>query len=329
MESITKNRQSLETLRAVVARAFGEDEVRADDDFAEELGHGWFNVAYRIGLRSGRDVVLKIAPPEGVEVMTYERGMMRNELDAIAIIQEHTTVPVPRVEFVDTTRELIDADWFVMAFVDADNVGVEEEEGAYPPELVDSYREQLGALTRRLNAIVGPHFGPLRGTGFPTWRAAFGAMFEDVLRDGERAGVDLGRPYDEFRAAFAAGAASLDEVVEPRFVEWDLWMKNVMGRDGRITALIDHERAFYGDPVIEAVFLGAGDADFGDVDAYLRGYGRGPLTALERQRRGLYTLYLFLVMTIETSYRGHEDPAQYDGAVATLGALMAAHDRTA
>ena len=50
MESITKNRQSLDTLRAMIGRAFGDDQVPEGDDFAEELGHGWFNVAYAITL---------------------------------------------------------------------------------------------------------------------------------------------------------------------------------------------------------------------------------------------------------------------------------------
>lgn len=46
MESITKNRQSLDTLRAMVARAYGSGEVVDDgDDWVDELGHGWFNVA--------------------------------------------------------------------------------------------------------------------------------------------------------------------------------------------------------------------------------------------------------------------------------------------
>jgi hypothetical protein len=39
------------------------------DDWASELSHGWFNVAYRIRLRDGAQVVLKIAPPAGVEVL--------------------------------------------------------------------------------------------------------------------------------------------------------------------------------------------------------------------------------------------------------------------
>lgn len=49
MESITKNRQSIDALRAIVARAYGRDRVPTDgEDWVRELGHGWFKVVYRI-----------------------------------------------------------------------------------------------------------------------------------------------------------------------------------------------------------------------------------------------------------------------------------------
>ena len=82
-DSITKNRQSIDGLRAMVTRAFGDAQLPEGEDWAEESSHGWFNVAYRIRLRDGRSTVLKIAPPAGVEVMTYERNMMRTEVHAL------------------------------------------------------------------------------------------------------------------------------------------------------------------------------------------------------------------------------------------------------
>jgi hypothetical protein len=55
MESITKNRQPAGTLRAMVARAYGPGQVpAAGEDWVSELGHGWFNVAYLVRLRTAR-----------------------------------------------------------------------------------------------------------------------------------------------------------------------------------------------------------------------------------------------------------------------------------
>ncbi|WP_028045727.1 phosphotransferase family protein [Cellulomonas sp. URHE0023] len=309
-ESITKNRQPTAVLQAMLTRALGPDAVLDD---AHEITHGWFNVVYRVRLRSGRTVVVKVAPPAGVDVLTYERDMLATEVRALRLVREHTDVPVPDVLFVDDSRELCDADWFVMSFVDGDNLSVVQD--SLTRDERDAYDHLLGAANRTLNAIVGDHFGPIGGPGGTQWRPVFLGMLDDVLVDGERLGVDLGHSYDDIRAVVAAHADCLDEVVEPRFVEWDLWTGNVLVRDGVIAGIVDHERALYGDPLIESGFTSAGTAA---GTAFLRGYGRGPLTPSETRRRRLYDLYLFLVMTIETVYRGHTDPSQYDWARTAL-----------
>jgi aminoglycoside phosphotransferase (APT) family kinase protein len=313
MESITKNRQPLDVLRAMVARAYGDARVPDGDGWAEELGHGWFNVAYRIRLRDGAQVVLKIAPPVGVEVMTYERDMMRTEVRALELIRRRTSVPVPEIHFYDESRQLCDAEYFFMEYVDADNLGIVMDR--LPPQELAGYREALGALNRELHTISGAGFGAL-GSDDPSvsWRTVFLGMIDDVLRDGERRAVDIGVGYDAVRTAIAAHAGSLDEVSAPVLVEWDMWESNVMIRDGRIVAIIDHERAFFGDPLMEAGFVVFGVPGFGDVSAFARGYGREPSTDAEWTRRRLYNLYLALIMAIETVYRGHTDTTQYDQA---------------
>jgi aminoglycoside phosphotransferase (APT) family kinase protein len=310
VESITKNRQSPEALRAMIARAYGPGEVpEPGGDAVTELGDGWFSVVYRIRLRSGRQVVLKIAPPAGVEVMTYERGAMATELAALRLIREHTRVPVPEVHFADLSHELCDAAWFFMDWMDAENFGAVRKGLSADGEA--ACRAAIGAVNRELNSIRGPAFGPLGGPGSPTWRAAFTRMIGDVLDDGERRGIDLGHGYDDVRAVVAAHAGSLDEVTEPRFVEWDLWDKNVLVRDGVVVAVVDHERAFWGDPLIEAGFTASELPAFGDSAAFTRGYGHAAFTPAQRTRRRLYNLHLTLIMTIETDYRGVTDPAQY------------------
>ncbi len=100
------------------------------------------------------------------------------------------------------------------------------------------------------------------------------------------------------RGVLAENAGCLDEVTDPRFVEWDLLDSNVMIRDGTIVSIIDHERAFYGDPLIEGGFAAIQLPAFGDPAAFMRGYGRGELTETERARRRLYCLHLALIRLI-------------------------------
>lgn len=329
MESITKNRQTPQTLRAMIARAYGPDQVPDEaSSWVSELGHGWFNVAYRIRLRDGAQVVLKIAPPPGIEVMTYEHGAMTTELTALALIREHTEVPVPAVHFADRSHELCDADYFFMPYIDADNFGIVKD--GLSPEERDGYYEGMGVANRRLNDIRGEGFGPLNGPHDATWRDCFSRMIGDVLRDGECRTVDLGYDYDLIRQVIATDLDSLDEVTEPRLVEWDLWDSNVMIRDGEIVAVIDHERAFYGDPLMEAGFTSLDlPTAFGDLTGFVRGYAHPELTGTERRRRRLYTLYLILIMIIETNYRGHTDTTQYDWARDRLREVMALFGRGA
>lgn len=323
MESITKNRQPEEVLRAMIGRAYGAAAV-PDGEVATELGEGWFNVAYRVRLRDGRRVVLKIAPPADVPVLTYERDLMRNEIAAMRVLEARSEVPIPAIDHADTGRDLCGADWFAMPWVDGDTLDRVVDDETVDRAAREGLRVRLGAVNRAINELAGPHFGPIAGPvpGRSTWREVFLGMVGDVLDDGERAGVALGHDYGALRAIVAAGADALDPVVTPRFVEWDLWPGNVLVRDRAIVAVIDHERALWGDPLMESALAGIDLPAFGDPEPFLRGYGRGPLTADERRRRRLYTLYLVLVMTIETHYRGHTDPGPYEWARARLDELV-------
>ncbi len=322
MESYTKNRQSEEVLRTLISRAFGPDQVPTEDEFAEEITEGWFNVAYRIRLRDGQEVVLKIAPPADVPVLTREQGMMRAELEAMRLVSEQTNVPVPRILHADLSHEVVDADLFFMEFVDADNFGFSADAGLLEPEVVAAGMRELGALNREINSVTGDHFGSLIGPGYLTWREAFTAMVQDILDDGKRAGVDLGWSDDEVLDVLAQHDETLDEVTVPRLVEVDLWAKNSMIQDGHIVAILDHERSLWGDPLMEAGLTGLDIPFFGDPTDFMVGFGIDDLTGSERTRRRLYSLCLALVMIVETKYRGTEKELYAFGRE-QLDALMA------
>ena len=322
MESITKFRQGDAALRAIVERAYGPRAVPTSDGFATELSHGWFNVVYLLDLADGRRAALKIAPPPGVEVMTYERDMMAGEVAALRLIRERTGVPVPEVHCYDDTHELVDADWFAMSVVEGDNLGVVKDSLAADEQR--AYLRLVGAANRELNAIPGPAFGRFHGELFPTWRQAFTRVLEDVVADGERRGVALGWDYAEVRRVIREHEHHLDAVRRPVFCEWDLWDSNVIVRDGALSGIIDHERAFWGDPIMEAGVIVLGDGDPREMTPFLEGYGRGPLTDAELARRRLYDLHLFLIMVIETVYRGHTTTDQLDMARPLLDGAMQA-----
>ena len=184
MESLTKNLVSFDAIKALTARAYSPELAPTSDDAIEELGHGWFNVAYRVTLANGDRKVLKVAPSPYVEVLTHEVGAMRTELAAIYLIKAHTTVPVAHVDFSDISCELVDSPYFFMDYIDGEDPG--DYGDNYPPGALANIMEQIGKLNYELNQMVGPAFGPLLNPTFADWPTAYAQMYEDVLRDGER-----------------------------------------------------------------------------------------------------------------------------------------------
>lgn len=78
--------------------------------------------------------------------------------------------------------------------------------------------------------------------------------------------------------------------------------------DPWITGIIDHERAFWGDPAAELVSLAfGGDAgpDSDLVAGYVQAGGRLDFTPAFRHRLALYGLYLGLLLVVECGPRGY------------------------
>jgi hypothetical protein len=91
-------------------------------------------------------------------------------------------------------------------------------------------------------------------------------------------------------------------------------------RDGRVTGIIDFERALWAEPLMEAQFRQFGD---GGITDSMRGYGKTTFTAAEEQRNYLYALHLGLVMHTECFYRNYDTPNIFNFSRQYIGATMA------
>lgn len=303
IDSVTKNRIAPEELNRVLESALG----RAPENITE-LDEGMFNAAYALTMGEGTRYVLKVAPSPQVTLLHYERDLIHTEIMVLKELKEKTSIPVPSVICASGTgEELGGAPWFVMEFLEGDSY--HRVKDSLPREARDAVSRRLGEYLAEMNAIRGPLFGY---PGIPSeqsqmWEEAFPAMLEGILKDGERENIPLPLGYDEIRALAARDFPALSEVTLPSLVHWDLWDGNVFVKDGRVTGLIDCERALWADPLMEQNFCHISGLE----EPFFQGYGRGgPKTEGEKARRRLYDLYLFLIMVIETYYRRFEPNQQ-------------------
>ena len=303
MESKTKNKQTRAQIEAMARRAFDGTGLAPGDDAVRELKDGWFNAAYAVTLADGREVILKIAPPRGADVMRYEQNIMTTEVAAMRLVRENPAIPVPVIYGFDTACDLCDSPYFFMQKVEGDNL--EHVKASLAPEVQAAVDREIGAIIRAVNSFPGEYFGydgnpNLRA---PTWKEAFLKIFDAVLEDGAAKNAIYDFSYDDLRAAVQGHAAALEEVTAPCLVHWDAWNPNFFVRDGHIIGIIDFERALWAEPLMEAKFRSLFGP--GGVDAQA-GYGKTTFTAAEQVRCQLYSLHLALVMNTECYYRNYD-----------------------
>ncbi len=269
------------------------------------LTGGTFNAVHLVDLADGTRLVVKIPPGPDTPLLRYEKGILGTEALYYQLAGQCSDVRVPAMVAVDTTGA--SGGYLVMTHCP----------GSPWPELAPlpsgteraELRAELGRQVARLHTITGTGFGYPSGAVGPlqgSWRAAFADMVNAVLADAGRFAVTLPRPAAGIQDWFTARAAVLDEVTTPVLVHFDLWDGNILVEQGsarrRIGALIDAERAFWGDPLAEFVSL----ALFADIEqdtAFLQGYraagGTVTFDFAARQRLSLYRAYLYLIMWVE------------------------------
>jgi aminoglycoside phosphotransferase (APT) family kinase protein len=252
----------------------------------EELSEGTFNTVYRI-VRPGGDLMLKLSPDPDAPVLSYEQGLIQTETEFYQAA--FGTIPVPEVVHAGT-------DFLLMTALPG-TTWYSQTEPLDRPRL----RRELGGLVADLHQITNTAFGyPQKGL-VDTWNTAFLAMMDDILRDAAHFDVALPRPAGQIRDLVLARDERLAAVRTASLIHFDLWDGNILIEDGRITGLIDGERAFWGDPTAEFVSLTL----FGALDdELLEGYG----ATIDLELLSLYRVYLYLIMLVEGTPRGYEGP---------------------
>lgn len=279
----------------------------------EPLAGGSYNALYGVDLTDGTRLVLKVPPSPGTPKLAYEHELLRGE----AVFHQAAAaagVPVPRVVHAEHGGAGDPAATPFLLMTHSPGTPWFAAQQAVSATEQDRLRHALGMLLARLHAVRGPGFGYPAQRLAPLadrWAPAFTAMTDAVLDDAERFGAWLPAPPAAIRAALATAAPALDEVTVPALVHFDLWPGNILlegPAGGRtISALIDGERMFWGDPLADFASLSLLHTDVEEDAAFLEGYGvGGGRTVFDdaaRRRIALYRCYLYLIMLVEVEPR--------------------------
>jgi aminoglycoside phosphotransferase (APT) family kinase protein len=239
-----------------------------------------------------KSLVLRVAPQDDRrENLFYEYRMMRQEPGVHKLLRERTSVPVPEIVAHDFSHEQAPRDYLIMQRMPG--LPVSESAGLSPGDFNRTLGE-VGQALRAAHAIHNEHYG-YAGEHRPmepqaNWTDAFVIMWNRLLDDIERCGGYKKEEADSMRRLLDSHLGAFTRNGPSSLLHMDVWAQNILTDNrGRLTALLDWDRACWGDPEIEFAVL-----DYCGISepAFWEGYGSQRETDGEAEiRRVFYLLY--------------------------------------
>lgn len=256
-----------------------------------ELKAGLFNNTYRVNT-SQDAYILKVAPGQDADVFYNERYLMRRERSISRQLQAVSPLIPGYLSFFTVG----DRDAFLQPRIQGrvwsevlSSLSEEENAGLW---------KQLGAFAGILHNSSGERFGyPAPGKSFNRWSRFVADNVEGMVEDCRRLDV-LCEEVEVYRRNMPHFLQLLDQVDIAKLLHGDLWPRNVIidgvGADIHIKAVIDGERAFWGDPVSDWVLI-----LYGVPEAFWQGYGENLLKASDPACISIYKGMYFILNILE------------------------------
>jgi len=283
------SRPELDTLAAA---CFNANILRS-----ELLEGGMFNTTYLITLADGEKIVLRAGPVNRHLLIPFEENLMNAERHVYERCRA-VGVPVPEVLACDTTKQLIDRDYMITAYI---NSTVLAKLGADASAKQKIYHD-VGRYAKQMHSVENDRFGRvsdvLRGGGYAKWSDCLQAEISCFTEKAAQTRLYSAKRLRRIEQIMPQYAQLLDEIEAPKLTHADLWDGNILVSGGdTVAAVIDADRAIYGDPEFEFA------AGWITSDAFFQGYGqRPPQDDAQAIRQKIYQLlyrlldsYIFLV----------------------------------
>lgn len=283
---------------------------RPEEIHLERCATGKFNDSWFVA-NARESFVLRIAPPEDrSRMLFYEHRMMLQEPGLHELLRRKTRAPVPRIIEFRERDETLGRDFILMERLPGTPLSRQRmSAGGFERVL-----RQIGTClreTHRLNSdrygYVGAH-RPMDPQ--PDWPSAFSVMWNLLIDDIANCDGYSAREAERMRHLLERHHGVFDRPVKASLLHMDVWAENILADpDGRLTGLIDWDRALWGDPEIEfAVLEYCGISE----PAFWEGYGKEPDRDDAYQIRRIFYLLYEIQKYIVIQRRRRNNPAQAD-----------------
>lgn len=238
---------------------------------AERL-QGQLHQVYLTTLKDGSYLALKCPPPSNVRLLRHEKNLLETERTTLETLHEYTQLPVPQVIKFDIQGGALGSPYLMMSCISGRTLS------EIAASLTSSERRNidrtLGTHVKALTALTATQFGMTHRVfakkGCNTWREAFLALLEAILRDAEDMLVTI--PYDSIRYYIGKSSRYLDDVTQSRLVALHACApQNVLinERTKQVAGLVGFSNVIWGDSL-----MSGGIAD--GSDAFFEGLGECP-----------------------------------------------------
>jgi len=276
-----------------------------------ELNDGFYNISYLVKLDDNSEVVLKIAPPKDVEILTYEKDIIITELLFYKLAFEHTDIKVPEILAEDFSCEIIDSPYYFMSKLEGIPLNKLEN---ITPDMRKQVYTVIAEYIAKLHNINGEMFGYITMEDKCAGKDCLNSIIvsvEALMNDAKRKDMILPLSKDEIFDVLNECNVAFNEIRYPVVCHFDLWDGNIFvctnDKKLDVTGIIDFERGFYGCPAAD-LCQAMGYIDLEKDVYFLETYNKfaNKKVAYNNElkiRILAYRFYLFLIMIVECDYR--------------------------
>ncbi len=266
---------------------------------------GKFNTSYFVHAQ-GQEFVLRIAPAQDAVFVFYERDMMKQEPGIHHLLLEKTSVPVARILAFDNSHDVIDHDFLLMERLPGNPLSA-----SFFPDEKKALRQvgeslvQAHQLSSEKYGYLGEH-APM--TPQPSWNEAFLLMWRKLIEDVAAVGYYTSEEGDWLLSLLDEHLSLFDRKVSSGLLHMDVWGQNILvDNTGKLTGLVDWDRALWGDPEIEFAVL-----DYCGISrpAFWEGYGQKRDQSNAAQIRQLFYLLYEIQKYIVIRHGRNHRPAE-------------------